>query len=483
MQTYEELLKENCLLKEENRSLKAENAALKARISELETQVSQLLARVGELESQLRQNSRNSSRPPSSDPPSVQRLAKERTGRNRGGQPGHEGCTRDLLPPDKVDCIVTLKPSACEHCGATLAGEDTNPHRHQVTEVPKVRPHVTEYQLHTLCCPVCGEKSTAKLPEGVPTGAFGVRLQATVAVCTGVYHLSKRTTEGLIEDLFRVDISLGSVSAIEEAASEVLAEPVGEAQSYVQAQPVAYVDETGWREGKRRAWLWAGVTSLVTVFLVHASRGRKAATEMLGSFAGVLVSDRWSAYNIWDAARRQLCWAHLKRNFAAFLDRTREAARIGHTLLAEVKQMFAWWRRVRDGTLERTEFCQYMQPLMERVETLLTQGVSCPDAKTANTCREILKFAPALWTFVRVEGVEPTNNAAERAIRPGVLWRRGSFGTDSPRGSRFVERMMTVAATLKQQGRNVVDYISSVFEAKLHGEAIPSLLPVSALQM
>lgn len=198
---------------------------------------------------------------------------------------------------------------------------------------------------------------------------------------------------------------------------------------------------------------------------------------MLGSFAGALVSDRWSAYNIWDATRRQLCWAHLRRNFTAFTEPGRDASRIGRSLLAEVKQLFAWWHRVRDGTLSRSDFCQNMQPLMRRVDDLLTQGTSCEDAKTANSCQEILKFAPALWTFVRVEGVEPTNNAAERAIRPGVLWRKGSFGTDSPRGSRFVERMMTVAATLKQQSRNTVDYITYALEASLCSKPIPSLLP------
>jgi transposase len=351
-----------------------------------------------------------------------------------------------------------------------------------VTEIPKVKPHITEYQLHTLECPVCGKKNTAELPDGVSFGAFGPRLQATIGVCTGVYHLSKRTTEGLLEDFFGVDVSLGSVSATEDAVSEVLAEPVNEAKSYVQEQPVAYVDETGWSEGKRRAWLWAGVTSLVTVFMVHASRGRKAAIEMLGSFAGVLVSDRWSAYNIWDAARRQLCWAHLKRNFTAFTERGGDAAKIGRALLAEIKLMFSWWNRVREGTLKRAEFIEYMQPLMRRVETLLAEGASCSDKKTANTCREVLKFAPALWTFVRVEGVEPTNNSAERAIRPGVLWRKGSFGTDSIRGSRFVERMMTVSATLKQQKRNVVDYICCAFEVSLRGKSVPSLLPVTALQ-
>jgi transposase len=487
VQTYEELLQENKALKaenaalrKENAALKKENAALKYRVTELEGLVTQLLARVQELELQLKQNSQNSSRPPSSDPPSVQRPVKKSTGRKRGGQPGHEGHTRELLPPDKVDYIVPVKPPKCKHCGAGLPGEDPNPRRHQVLDIPKVKPLVTEYQLHTLPCALCGKETTADLPDGVPVGAFSPRIQATVSVCTGVYHLSKRTTQGLMEDFFGVEMALGSVSACEKAASEVLEKPVQEARAYVESQPVAYVDETSWCEGKKgKAWLWAAVTTFVTLFMVHASRGAKAAKELLGSFKGVLVSDRWKAYNAWAVYMRQLCWAHLKRNFQAFTERGGTAARVGHALLDEIEQMFSWWHRVRDGTLKRSTFRKYMGPLKRRVKGLLEEGTRSRNKKTAGTCRDVLKLAPALWTFVKVEGVEPTNNAAERAIRPGVLWRKGSFGTDSPCGSRFVERMMTVAASLKQQGRNVVDYITRAFEASLIGEPIPSLLPAS----
>ncbi len=215
----------------------------------------------------------------------------------------------------------------------------------------------------------------------------------------------------------------------------------------------------------------------MTVFMIHASRGAKAARELLGEFAGILVSDRWGAYNAWSARVRQLCWAHLKRNFAAFVDRGGRSAEIGNSLLAEVKTMFGLWYRVRDGTLARSSFREYMRPVRRRVEELLREGASCGEAKTPETCRRILKLAPALWTFVRIEGLEPTNNAAERAVRPGVLWRKGSFGTDSPRGSRFAERMLTVGATCKQQGRNVVDYVTCAVAASLRGEDVPSLLP------
>ena len=447
-------------------------------IERQQAQIDALQVRIAELEERLGQNSRNSSRPPSSDSPAVAPPApRPPSGRAPGGQPGHEGHHRLLLPIEQVDAVVPLTPPQCRGCGGRLRGEDPTPRRHQVTELPRVRPQVTEYQLHTLACAQCGLVTTTALPPGVPTGAFGPRLAATVAVCTGVYHLSKRTTEGLLADLFGVELALGTVTACEQTVSAVLAAPVAEARAYVQEQAVAHADETGWREGRQRAWLWVAVTALVTVFLIHTRRGRVAAQALLGAFAGILVTDRWSAYAHWPLARRQLCWAHLVREFTAFTERGGAAARIGRALLDETTPMFAWWPRVRDGTLGREPFRTAMGPLRARVEALLQDGAACRHAKTAGTCREMLKLAPALWTFIDVPGVEPTNNAAERALRPAVLWRKGCFGTHSAGGSRFVERMLTVAATLKQQRRNVVDYVTQACVAALHRQPAPSLLP------
>ena len=339
MQTYEELLAENAALKRRVAELEAENAALSV-------QVTALLARVAELEARLGMNSRNSSKPPSTDPPNVAaRPKRPPSGRKRGGQPGHMGTTRSLLPPEKVARIFDLKPENCDRCTAKLHGDDPRPLRCQVTDVPPVEPDVTEYRQHTLQCEACGAATTAPLPPGVGQGAFGPRLEAMLAMCSGVYRLSRRAVENLTSDFFNVDISLGSVSACEEAVSDAVAGPVAEARKHVEAAPVAHVDETGYRqaigaapaagdtvaEGDTRAtkpakpsakaWLWTAVVPMVTVFLVHAKRGAVAAKELLGSFAGILVSDRWSAYTFQvpqaepernltfgiDAARRQLC--------------------------------------------------------------------------------------------------------------------------------------------------------------------------------
>lgn len=450
-------------------------------IAELRAELKGLADRVRELEAKVKENSRNSSRPPSSDGPCEVRLKREPTGRKPGGQPGHVGVTRKLLPPEQVTRVIPVKPAACRNCGAKLCGHDEHPERHQVAEVPKPKADVTEWQLHGLDCGRCGVRTRAALPEGVPTGAFGPRLQALVASFTGVYRLSKRTTEDLLEDVFDVPMALGSVTACEQAMSATLAARVAEAHAYVKEQPVVHADETGWRQARSRAWLWVAVTSMVTVFMIHAKRGSVAARALLGEFKGILVTDRWSAYNGWKTRLRQVCWAHLLREFTAFSERAGEAARIGRDLLECVEKMFDWWYRVRDGTLARSSFQEYMKPVRRRVRALLEEGKSCGHAKTAGTCREILKLERALWTFVRVPGVEPTNNAAERAIRPGVLWRKGSFGTHSADGSRFVERMMTVAATLKQQKRNIIDYLTQAAEAALHGRPAPSLLPIAVI--
>jgi transposase len=457
--------------------------ALEARVAALEGSVQRLEAAVQHLTEHVQQNSRNSSRPPSSDPPqaSGKYSRREPSGRRPGGQPGHEGHARALVPVEEVDVVVPIKPGRCRRCQHPLQGEDPQPQRQQVTEIPPVKPVVSEYQLHELVCPACGETTRAELPPGVPTGGFGPRLQATTALCTGAYHLSKRTTQALLGDFFGVEMGLGTISNLEQATTHAVAEPVAEARMYVHSQPVAYADETGWREGQQRAWLWTAVTEWVTVFVVRRSRGAKVARELLGERCwGWLVTDRWSAYTWYPSWRRQLCWAHLLRDIEAIIARGGRSAEVGEALRVEARKMFHWWHRVRDGTLTHASFRTYMQPVRREVERLLEAGQRCGVPKTEGTCREIFKRRQALWTFVRHEGVEPTNNAAERAIRPGVLWRKGSFGTQSAEGSRFVEAMMTVVATLKQQHRNVLEYLTAACQAALCGEAAPSLLPALA---
>jgi transposase len=334
--------------------------------------------------------------------------------------------------------------------------------------------------MHTQCCEACGHATQADLPDGVPAGAFGPRLQAVIVLFTGAYRVSKRVAESALSDLFGVKLSVGSVSASEQTMSAALATPVADARTYVQRQAVVHADETGWREERKRAWLWIAGTAFVTVFLVHTRRGAEAARCLLGAFTGILVTDRWAAYNGWDLEKRQLCWAHLLRDFTFISQSKGTAGKVGMALIRLTHKLFRNWYRVRDGTMTRAAFKRSAARLRIDVELLLKQGAGCYAPKVAGMCTAILKVYAALWTFAAVEGVDPTNNFAERNLRAAVLWRKGSFGTHSEAGSRFVERMMTVVASLRLQRRNVFEYLVRASEAHLHRQAPPSLLPIAA---
>lgn len=412
------------------------------------------------------------------DPGGDQAERGRRGRRSRGGQPCHEGKTRLLFPPDKVDHVVTLKPEACEGCGGLLSGEDASPSRHQVVEIPEPKIEVTEFQQHTIRCS-CGARTTAPLPAGVPRGqvGFGCRLQAYVGYLAGGCRLSKRKIQGLFQDTFGLKVSLGAISNCERIVSEALVEPVAEAHAFAQTQTAAYVDETGWIEGRTKVYLWGMVTSLVTIFLIRPARCRETARELLGGFRGALITDRLKTYYYWPIRRHQFCWAHLKRRFEEFLLAGPESQAVGAGLLQQTRKLFSLWYRARDGDIARSTLRSSMSPVRREVRALLVRGEACTDPETAGTCRELLAKFEALWTFVRVEGVEPTNNAAERSLRHGVLWRRASFGTDSARGSRFVERVLTAVASLSQQDRNVLQFLTDACRAKQQGGKPPSLLP------
>ena len=445
-------------------------------------QSEQLQQRLAALEERLNQNSRNSSKPPSSDPPTTPAYPKRiPSGRKVGGQPGHVGQTRTLKSREHVQQVIELRPISCNTCGALLLGEDPQPHRHQVTELPRIEPQVTEYRRHTLTCLVCGAETQGSCPVDMPPGDFGPRLQATTGYLSGRLGMSQRDITETMEAVFHTDISLGSIPTLETVVSKALTQPVAAAQLYVQRQAAANVDETGWREQAKRAWLWVAATPLVSVFLVLTTRGAKGAHQLLGeAFRGIVGSDRWSAYNWLDPQQRQLCWAHLKRDFQKLVERGGTSQRLGEALLVQVESLFRLWPRVRDGTLNRSDFQTQVEPIRTQVHQLLCQGANLDHEKTGRTCTNLLKLEPALWTFVYCEGVEPTNNHAERCLRRAVLWRRRSFGTQSETGSRFVERVLTTVTTLRQQKRDVLDYLTTACAAAIRGDKAPSLLPKSS---
>jgi transposase len=451
---------------------------LQAAYGELREAYTQLQARVQELEARLGQNSTNSSRPPSSDPPATPpRPPTAPTGRRRGGQPGHPPSQRVLVPPEQVDQVVTHWPARCRGCQAPLpqaaVGE---PVRHQVTELPPVRAVVTEHQLQHVQCAACGTTTCARLPAG----AFGPRLQATVAVLSGRYRLSRREVVSVCTDVLGAPLAVGSVDRLCQATARALAAPVAALEQAVQHASHAHADETSWREAGQRRWLWVVVTTLATVFTLAPSRGRGVIQGLLdAAFAGYLISDRWSAYTWIAPERRQVCWAHLKRDFQKLVDYGGPGRAIGHDALRLLSGLFGAWADLRDDPAQRPRFVRRARQYQWRLRRVLERGQQCGCDKTANFCTALLKLWPALWTFVTVPGIEPTNNAAEQALRPAVLWRKGSFGTQSAGGNAFVTRLLSVAATCKQHDRSLLAYLTAVCTAAQAGQPIPSLLPTS----
>ena len=466
-------------------ALKIQLASLEKELAILRKQaiqVEDLKAEINELKERLGQNSRNSSRPPSSDPPSskVKPPSKPRS-RNQGAQKGHEGRSRPLKPINEVDHVIELKPQDCTQCGNPLTGDDPDPSRHQVSEIPCVKAEVTEYRKHSLRCASCGARNNADWPIEMARGSFGPRVQATIGYLTGRLGASHRDVTEAMEVLFGLDVSLGSISAIQEQVSNRLGDPVAKAQQFVTQQKAQYVDETGWPEGHKQKWLWVNATRDVTVFQVLGGRSSEDAKKVIDESAkGIVTSDRYSAYCWLEARRRQICWAHLARDFQAMVDRGGESQRIGKGLLKQVKRLFELWHKLCAGDITRDEFREAMRPVELKVKRLLEAGAQSEQKKTGGTCQNILKVEQSLWTFVRVEGVEPTNNGAERALRRAVLWRKKSLGTPSEAGSLFVGRILTAVTSLRQQGRYVLEYLSHACSAALGPQASRSLIPDSS---
>lgn len=444
--------------------------ALRARVSQLEAEVSDLKAR-------LDQNSSNSSKPPSSDPLHVKRRPPEKpSGKRRGGQPGHDRHLRMLVPPEDVTESFECKPTSCRRCGQQLSGEDAEPHRHQVAEIPPIKPHVTEYRRHRLACPSCGIQTLAPLPKGVPTGSFGPRLSAMISMLSGGYRLGKRPIQQLMSDLLGLSISTGMIAKVERKTSHLLAHPTQEVRDFVGKQPVVGMDETGWRENKTKAWLWVATTPVAAIFRVARSRGREVVESILGDLPGrVVVCDRWSAYRC-RTDKLQMCWAHLRRDFQSMIDRGGEGKPIGEALLDLSSAVFTWWHQFRRQEITRTTLATYIGRLRPDFEKQLENGMECSSKKAAATCRDLYDHRASLWRFIRTEGVCPTNNTSEQALRHAVLWRKSSGGTDSEQGSRFVERILTVLATCRRQGRAVLDYLTTCHQAATDGRDVPSIL-------
>ena len=442
-------------------------------------EIRRLEARIRLLEERLGRNSSNSSQPPSADGPEVaKRKRRSKRKGQRGGQRGHKGRGRPLVPVEEVDAVVECRPDHCCACEHPLVGNDPDPWRHQVSEIPEPRIEITEYRRHRLTCPKCGQVTTGGLPEGVSNSSFGPRLHALTSLLTGRFLLSKRDAVTLYDVVYGLSLSSGSVIAMERRMAEGLAHPVQDALEWVRSAPVVHPDETGWRQAKERAWLWTAATEEIAVFNIHRRRSQEAAKALLGEdFGGTICSDRFGAYNWID--RRGYCWAHLLRDFQAMAERF-GSEWYGCRLVAGAKRVMAAWRMHHEGDIRKRERDDRLRDERRRIHRLLVSAKErAPAMQTRRECATLLKTEELMWTFMEVEGMPPTNNLAERCLRRAVIWRKKCFGTDSEAGSRFVACILTVVTTLQMQQRGAFEFLVYAQEASFRGSQPPSLCPTA----
>ena len=453
-------------------------ALLESVIDHYERRCRKLEARVAELETRLKQSPQNSSVPPSSQHPHAKPPgSKPKSKRKRGGQTGHVKHARPLIPSEQCQQVIECRPVSCRRCQQRLRGSDPLPYRHQVWELPRIQPWVTEYLQHRLRCPCCGETTRGGLPAGVPSGQSGPRLTAFVGLLMGHFRQSKRRAALFLQDLLGFPCCAATTVNLQNNVSAALAQPYEELKARLASEPQLNMDESPTKQANTQAWLWTAVAPLFAVFAIFSSRKGDALPKLLGdTFAGTINCDRAKMY--WQAKRLQWCWSHLKRDFQALVDHPDpQVKRLGHDLMRQVKAMFVEWKRYKQGELVWKTFQTNMQPIRSEINDLLLRGVFSGNRRLRGMCQELFDHREWLWTFVDVPGIEPTNNAAERALRPAVIYRKLSFGTQSAAGSRFVERMLTICETCRLQGRSIFGYLVTAVEAHFAGQAAPSLLP------
>ncbi len=465
---------------------------LKRENERLREQLAEQAKRIADLERQLalrRQNSTTTSKPPSSDGLAGQQRERGRRVKSRrkaGGQPGHPGHHRPLVPGDRVDTIVDLVPDACRHCERRLHARHNvgDPRRHQITELPPITAHITEYRCHRRQCPACGTTTLAPLPDDL-VSQFGPQLTALIAYLTVVCRLSRQVVKRLLEGVLQIPMSLGSTQKTWEEASAAVATPYEELKHALAQQPVLNGDETGHRTNGAKRWLWTFVAPTFIFYTIATSRGSDVLRRLLGaSFAGVLGSDRLPSYLTYPAGRRQFCWSHVRRNLlsAQELATTATAKRFCREALTLQRQLFRLWHRfrgdphVRGAPLTRAQLIAKVLPVEKQFFALATRYVNAADAEVSNLARALFMHHPHFFTFVHEDGVEPTNNVAERALRTAVQWRKIMFGNRSAEGELAVARLLTVTRTCQLQHINVLSYLTAAICCHRRRQAVASLL-------
>jgi transposase len=452
-------------------------ASLQNALAQAMAQIAQLQQQVRDLQQQLKQNSRNSSKPPSSDY-FKQKRRRPPSSRKPGGQPGHSGHHRQRLPPGRIDHLQHYIPSSCRFCQSPLPQQqrpcDPPPRWHQVCEIPLLAATVTEHQAHGRLCSCCGRITFAAIPDSIRRHAFGARLSGLINYLSARCHNGKRLIQEILADVFGVPIALGSVAMREREMQAALHRPYAQAQRQVRLAPVKNLDETSWASGGNPCWLWVAATHKAALYRIHRRRSAKVLRRLLGTKQiGTIITDRHGAYSHWPAAHRQICWAHLKRDFQHWKE---AGIALGRTGLAICKDLFARWRDFAQGKLDRPQLQQSLQSVQTRLRRLLMWWSEHRDREASGFATHLLSCWESLWTFSTQEAVEPTNNHAERMLRPAVLWRKNSFGSQSRGGCLFTERILTVVATLRLQGRNVLEYLCKCIALHRACQRAPKLI-------
>ncbi len=448
-------------------------------IGRLEKRVAQQDERIAVLERKGKRSSRNSSQPPSADPPSAPKRGKDPSGRKPGGQPGHEGKGRPLLPAWAVDEVVEHWPSACG-CGRVIAEAERvaagEPARHQVEELPVMAVLVTEHRCQRVQCLGCGAMPVGVLPVEVAASAFGPRLQAAVVTLSVRNRISRRDTVELCEQLFSARISSGSVEAILTRTADALTVPYEDLLERVRGAQAINMDETGWRlKGAQRA-LWGAFTDRHAVLAVASGRHEEHAKALLGDSRAIVTSDRWWAYNHLPVTRRQICWSHLQRDFAAHADGLAAEKQMGEDGLKICERLFWAWE-IFQHTSDRGDLKATIRAIKRELKTILKRcaGKAARYRQTRGFAKNLLKIWPGLWTFATRAGVQPTNNHAERGLRGAVIYRKLSLGSQSKTGEKRIARLLSAHTTCRLQGRSLHAYLIALLSAHARGDPTPLL--------
>jgi transposase len=452
-------------------------------IDDYERRIVELNKCIARLEENLQKlTPKNSSIPPSTQhplakDPKPKKKDKAKTRKKQGGQPGHPRTTRPLVPTEDCDQVQTLRPRQCRKCKARLKGKDPEPLRHQVFELPEIKPLVTEYQQHRLTCQCCGTQTCASLPKDVPTGQCGPRLAAFTGLLMGHFRQSKRRAASFLSDLLNIPCSPAWTVKIQNRVSDALAQPYEELRSELQNQEQLFVDESPTKQNKSKAWLWVAVAPWFAVFGIFLTRKRVALQALVGNYSGIIINcDRAKMY--FNGKRLQWCWAHLKRDIQKLIDsQDNQVKRLGHDLMRQQRLLFEQWHLYKADTISWKSFQRKIAPVREEFNRLLLRGRNSGNKRLIGMCKELYKHRSWLWTFTEIEGIEPTNNTAERALRPAVIYRKLSFGTQSASGSRFIERILTVSETCRLQNRSPFQYLVAAMKAHFSQQTPPSLLP------